>query len=422
MVATEDKAYASFVRELRRALRHLYDPDELRKSSLLRLLPANGQEEPSSLQRILLSAIEALKPTSTVAPQSNAWRTYRTLSAHYVQQFRQSEVARSFGLSLRQMRRQESLALRVLAQHLWAHHDLEGKAHLLYATSSPPGPDPSAGQTALSRERELEWLERSLPSEPIAIGEMIQALAETVSPLTQALGVCLHCTLPADLPRPVAQAAALRQALLNVLTMAIRAAPAGEVGISAGAHADELQICLSPAARGTAARIPATDQAESIEMARQLLAPSGGSVELVPPAAEASFAVRLLLPLAEQAPVLVVDDNADALELYQRYLAGSRYAFVGARDPEQGLDLAARLAPRVIVLDVMLPLVDGWELLGRLRAHPSIRDVPVIVCTILPQEQLALALGAAAFLRKPVSRAALLAALDKTASLPGRQE
>ena len=61
----------------------------------------------------------------------------------------------------------------------------------------------------------------------------------------------------------------------------------------------------------------------------------------------------------------------------------------------------------------MLPDIDGWDMLGRLRAHPKTSDKPVVVCTIMPQEQLALALGAAAFLQKPVSRETLLAELDR---------
>jgi CheY-like chemotaxis protein len=152
---------------------------------------------------------------------------------------------------------------------------------------------------------------------------------------------------------------------------------------------------------------------ENIEMARQLVGLSGGSLEIVP--GEGRYyplTVRLILPAREQAAVLVIDDNVDTLQLFQRYLAGSRYAFIGTHDPDQALTLAEKLTPRIIVLDVMLPGVDGWELLGRLREHPKIYGVPIIVCTILPQEQLALALGAAAFIRKPVSQTALLSALD----------
>jgi CheY-like chemotaxis protein len=99
--------------------------------------------------------------------------------------------------------------------------------------------------------------------------------------------------------------------------------------------------------------------------------------------------------------------------LMHRYLEGTRYRFVGVRDPEQALTQAQALSPHLILLDVMLPGVDGWEVLGRLRENPVFRSIPVIVSTILPQEQLALTLGAAAFLRKPASRETLLRTLDR---------
>jgi len=69
--------------------------------------------------------------------------------------------------------------------------------------------------------------------------------------------------------------------------------------------------------------------------------------------------------------------------------------------------------PQIIVLDVMMPQTDGWRVLSRLRQHPLTSNIPVIVCTILAQEALALSLGANAFLRKPVTRQAFLAALDR---------
>ena len=68
--------------------------------------------------------------------------------------------------------------------------------------------------------------------------------------------------------------------------------------------------------------------------------------------------------------------------------------------------------PDIILLDVLLQNIDGWELLGRFRAHPHLGERPVIVCTILPQRDLALILGAAGFLSKPFSQRQLLAALD----------
>ena len=142
-------------------------------------------------------------------------------------------------------------------------------------------------------------------------------------------------------------------------------------------------------------------------MARQLLEPAGGGLDCPSP-----NLVCLSLPAAPQVPVLVIDDNADTLQLLERYLAGSCDRFSAVHDPQQALPAAEVERPAIIVLDVMLPGLDGWELLGRLREHPGLQGVPILVCTILPQEQLALGLGAAGFLRKPVSREAFLAALD----------
>jgi CheY-like chemotaxis protein len=76
------------------------------------------------------------------------------------------------------------------------------------------------------------------------------------------------------------------------------------------------------------------------------------------------------------------------------------------------------LCDTLIVLDVMMPEEDGWMLLGQFREHPRMRGIPIIICTIVPQEQLALSLGAAQFLRKPVTRAMLLAALDRQVDRP----
>ena len=128
--------------------------------------------------------------------------------------------------------------------------------------------------------------------------------------------------------------------------------------------------------------------------------------------ADQAFSFRLKLPMDQQITVLAIDDNPDTLQLLQRYTADTRYRLLGESDPERSLTLAEESLPDIILLDVMLQDLDGWELLGRFRAHPQLRDRPVIVCTILPQRDLALSLGAAGFLSKPVSQRQLLAALD----------
>ena len=75
--------------------------------------------------------------------------------------------------------------------------------------------------------------------------------------------------------------------------------------------------------------------------------------------------------------------------------------------------MLAASVPDAIVLDVMMRDVDGWELLQTLRSRPELAQVPIIVCSVLNEPTLALALGATAYLRKPIAADVLLAALGR---------
>jgi CheY-like chemotaxis protein len=413
----ESPASASFLREVRRALYHLYDPAELRSSPLVVLLGLEQRgDPPASLRRALLEAIEALKPGAGVPPQSNAWRIYQVLSQRFAEQFTQREVATDLALSIRQLRRQEHVALHVLADYLWNRYDLDHRpAEGLEAERAGGAPAAEGGNEGTpSREQELEWLRKSAPTEAVDVAELISAVLRIVSPLMQSMGVHGDYEIPEDLPPATVQVTTMRQALLNLFTAAIRRVPGGRVCVEAARGERDLLVCVRPLVHPAASQALTHDDQESLEMARQLVALSGGALQVVANEdGTGPYVARLVLPAVAQMVVLVIDDNTDTLQLLQRYLAGTRYRFVGSRDPEEGLRLAEELTPKGIVLDVMLPGIDGWELLGRLREHPRTRSVPVIVCTILPQERLALTLGAAEFIRKPVGRGALLAALDR---------
>jgi CheY-like chemotaxis protein len=127
---------------------------------------------------------------------------------------------------------------------------------------------------------------------------------------------------------------------------------------------------------------------------------------------DSTFSARLTLPGLEQLPVLVIDDNEDTLEFITRCTSGTRYRALITRDPEKAVSIAQELSPRIILLDVMMPQIDGWKILMRLKNHPATANIPVIICTILAQEELALSLGASSFVRKPFTRQTILAALD----------
>ena len=100
-------------------------------------------------------------------------------------------------------------------------------------------------------------------------------------------------------------------------------------------------------------------------------------------------------------------------QLFERYLAGTRYRLSSRRDATQLFEWIEEQSPQVIILDVMMAEVDGWEILGQLKQHPLTSALPVIICSVLPERDLALMLGATLYLSKPVTHSALLATLNQ---------
>jgi Amt family ammonium transporter len=92
-------------------------------------------------------------------------------------------------------------------------------------------------------------------------------------------------------------------------------------------------------------------------------------------------------------------------------LAATDWAVHGAVDGAEARQWLAEMRPTIIMLDVMMPREDGWEVLMALKAEATTRDIPIIVCSVLTEPQLATTLGAAAYLPKPVTQEALLQAL-----------
>ena len=404
-----------FISQLQEALRHLYNPVELRQSAMVPLLGLEKRPNPSlALQELIITAIEELRPADYVPTQSDSWRVYQILTYRHIEQSSQPAVAVTLALSVRQLRRLERMAEQALAEHLWKRHRIESR--MRHPSTNVPATPPasSASDEMPDVDEELAWLKDSFPSESGDIASIIHSVEDTIAPLIRERDILFHWEIPENVPPVSGQVVALRQGLLNLLTAAMHATPSGSMSLRVTWERTEIRIDveISGGARGSWSIGSSAD--DRLQMARRFINLFGGSLELTSRQADHSFfGATVRLPADELEPVLVIDDNADTLRLIQRYLTASRYRFYGARNPDEALSLAEEISPAAIVLDVMLPGIDDWELLGRFRAHPDLREVPIIVFTILPQEELALALGAAAYLRKPISREALRRALDQ---------
>ncbi|HZW20965.1 response regulator [Noviherbaspirillum sp.] len=127
----------------------------------------------------------------------------------------------------------------------------------------------------------------------------------------------------------------------------------------------------------------------------------------VPEAASGCISVRNDAPLA-----LVIEDDEKSASLLRLQLEGGGFRMVCAGTAEAGLEAAARERPDVIILDLLLPGMNGWEALERLKRDPELCAIPVVIVSILADGNHGLSLGAARVLQKPVGRADLLEALE----------
>ncbi len=407
---------AWFTRQLRLALVSLYDPSIIRNSPLTELFEVERRHNPMfALQYIILNAIEALKPNESMPPVSRNWRVYQILRRRYSEQATQREVALELGLGLRQMQREENLARRTLAEYLWTTYDLENRAKKLPPSSAqivalPPVPTIHVP----SQTEELEKLRETVPAQMTDLEPVIREALKTLEPSSALRGVAVVYKAEASLPRVWSRGPVLQQALVSLVSLAIRYVPRGEVCIQPQVDPEQVCLLIHTTAPPQPPAPPPRDPAKSLQTVEQLMQLCRGSLEIISWGQEGQpFAAKITLPTLGQATILMIDDNADTRQLFRRYLSDSHYRFVGASSAEEGLALALELVPQLIVLDVMMPGQDGWALLGQLREHPQIGHIPVIVSTILPQEELAFDLGAADFIRKPVSQITLLSALDR---------
>jgi CheY-like chemotaxis protein len=111
--------------------------------------------------------------------------------------------------------------------------------------------------------------------------------------------------------------------------------------------------------------------------------------------------------------VLAVDDDPGILNLYRRYLEPHGYKLVGVSKGADAVSRAAELRPAVILLDVMMPNKDGWQVLAELKRSSLTRDIPVVMCTLVSEPGRAAEMGASAYLTKPILETDLLLALKR---------
>jgi CheY-like chemotaxis protein/AraC-like DNA-binding protein len=388
----------SFGRLVRDALAHLYDFPYLQNCPLLREFDPKNALRPDERMLLvrtrILEAIEQMNTGSAHPGGSRQALAYSALNLHYVEGLSIQEVAKEMALSERQVYRELRRAEEILAGALWSE---------LRASAPPSEAQLSRSELVLREAARLQDQETEL--DPLSL---LHGAAAVVQPLARQRQVHLQCTAARQLGGVRVNRDIARQAIVSVLSAVVRHShPGGEVAVAAEPHRNGfvVRIAFRPASESVPSDLVP-------EATLRLIERCGGRCSTVRQR-DGTLAIEIALGEHRASTVLVVDDHVGLAALFQRYLVGEPYRVLTARDGQEGLSLAQSARPDVIVLDVMMPRCDGWEILQQLRADDDLKSTPVIICSVLDDPDLAQALGATAFLAKPVSRDQLLEVLAR---------
>jgi CheY-like chemotaxis protein len=381
---------------LKDLIAHLHDYSALEKHPLTSTIPLpvgykGGQGE--YVQKLVFGAIDKLKPVSIdYSLGAMEWRPYAILHGRYVDGLSSQALSLKLSLSERQLRREHSRALQALAGRLWEQ------------LFEHPREEGAASLQAFETHQEL-----------LDLNEVVSGVARIQQSRAQIEATQLHVTLAQELEPILADRIILRQVLIGLCNYAFHLQFDQVIHLTTGRHAENTCVCIQANVDENWAAWDADEREDLLDTARVWSQKIDARIEIDTPARGQAgvLALRLLLPSSSHPTILVVDDQQPTQRMIQRYLSRSNFRVIGVSDPTQALSLARQARPSVILLDVMMPHIDGWEILQALQVDTQTCHIPVIVCTAWEATELAKSLGAADFLKKPVTQKSLLEALER---------
>lgn len=415
-----------FAAQVADAYLHIYDIVYLRTHALAEIVTpqtdVRAKKKAWQLHDVLLGLIEELDPGEHAPADGREMRRFRLLAMRYGDGLSSKAVADALAISLRHYYREHDTAIEAVSKILWSRY---GENHGRTVESAQAATLPTETSSSVPPTSKLTKRQALLRAEvahvqdfgqQTRLGELLAGVMQLAHELTRAKGLKLHVEPYDESPLLLIDRRLVRQTLLGLLSYLGEQLEQGElrVHVATEANAQVVEIEAVGVQRPAAA---IHQRAEQIATLRELAGLQ--AVELEPLSStgkQPRVGFSLRLPSMPRRSVLLVDDNGDILELYQRYLQQGYYHAVAVQKGADALRLASQLHPQIIVLDLMLPEQDGWEILQQLSNHPDTHGIPVVICSILRARQLALALGAAAFLEKPVDEVEFLNVIEAVAA------
>lgn len=286
--------------------------------------------------------------------------------------------------------------------------------------------------------------------EHFQIEPMLDGVIGAVRPTIEQNSNKLVVNLPSDLGAVYADVTRVRQILLNLLNNAAKFTQNGEIilTVSYESRTDQNYLLITVADTGIgmtpdqmAVVFEEFQQADSsttrqfggtglgLTISRRFCQMMGGDITVQSDYGKGSAFTMYIptdvskkvetprIPAAylvnPQNPILIIDDDPQMREMLTDYLQNEGYKVAHAENGEIGLQRAKDLHPMAIILDIMIPAMNGWSVLSTLKSDPTLHHIPVIILSMIDNKQWGYTLGAAEYMVKPVEPKRLLTLLKK---------
>lgn len=291
----------------------------------------------------------------------------------------------------------------------------------------------------------IEAGKMELAFDEVNITDVTNSVLSTMIGLVKDKPVELKREIEADLPTVRADAIRVRQVMINLLSNAAKFTDEGNIVVHVGlrpnpAGRNEIQVSVTDTGPGISEQdqnklfqpFSQVDDSPTrktggtglgLSICQHLINMHGGRIWVESQVGKGST-FYFTLPLFRKEKefdttpipnkmILAIDDDPQVVSLYERYLQPQGYQVVPLSDPSRAVERAKQLRPFAITLDIMMPGIDGWQVLDSLKGDPDTRHIPVVVCSIIEDLEKGFSLGAADYLVKPILEDDLVNALDR---------
>jgi CheY-like chemotaxis protein len=361
---------------------------------------------------LMLEAIEQLRPTrSEISVSSPEWRPYLILRKRFVEGMGLQELADFLSISGRQLRRDQARSLQAMAAVLWERlarqEEISGQ--------SLPAADPTSLADGETTAAGSEYQAFEVHDEVVDLSETTLRVLDMLQRRLDEKGVVVEFAFAEPSVPVITDRVILRQILISMFNAALHMQVEKKIVVSTRIEGGQVGIRVAVQVTKDLAQAGEEEENSALDSVSywsnhikavldEKIVVQGG----------VTWAVReILLPRSDQRVVMVVDDQEPSINLFRRYLSQTNIITIGAMRADQVIPLAIHFQPVLITLDVMMPQMDGWELLQQLKTNEETRRIPVIVCSAWDDPDLSRSLGADKFLKKPVTQKMLLAAMDE---------